>query len=767
MDLSAWAGKTVRLAWFFEFPDNQYWVLDDVRLTLVPSDTEFAVWLAPGSNAPLERLGWTRSAGFPLRNLVPDRDYRWRVDLYRNGQLIEGPVWRFLTAVRMALSQVRIDPLPDSLCLKDPFPLGLQVTDVYGFGGGAMEVVPEVQAFGQGVPPPRVAITEIDFQTERVEFQNLSEETVDLSQWRVGLLHAQDTQNPRIIVEVPAGSQLAPGGQFQVQLKSSAPSVWPTLRNRTEALWRLRGVGGVIIRDASGNVVDCCFHQVTPSGTPRQTGSVAWADWQGQPVIGAIATGTTLQRFGDQDRNGASDWQVATESMGRLNSGLAAVLLKGQGSVPVSFPAGSLLTDTNSRVTVPVQFAGSASNVVLKAVLRLRRNSIPYEGKSAPFDLSQVCLALSVSPSLAESAGTVANALKVSLSEPLPRDTVIDLEAPGSLLAGVTLPASLLIPAGARDAVGSISLTDDSLLNGPRAFNLTARGPGLPAAQATLVVEDDELATLSVEFPASLPEGGDVAGLLKVNPPPDRWVDVNLVSSDPARLVLLGSDGRPGRTAVGPGTRETAIRLVGLQNAWLEGAVTVQAQATLGNWIPGEASLVVSDDETNSLSVEFLDNGSLVEGGSPKRVRVRLGGVVKQDVPVSLSFVPPLRVQDPGPLVIPAGQSNLVLMLAPLDDDQTNGSVEITVTAKALGWMDGIRTFSLFDNDPARFVVRAPTGPIAPDEFFTVQLAAKTIDGFNLGQEVTFGGVYSRCIHKLSLGKLDYRVEIVQKAGRA
>ncbi|HTH47036.1 MAG TPA: hypothetical protein VMB21_05965 [Candidatus Limnocylindria bacterium] len=154
-DLSAYAGRAVRLKWIFPFNDAAGWSMDDVRLTPVPAGTEFEVWFATNDVTQLTRLGRTPLPAWPLPLLRDNSHYYWRVDVVRDGQTNIGPVWTFKTDFFSQFSQVVLDQLPELICDRLSLSLGLRLADEHGFPprSTTYTVTPRVEALGEGVPP--------------------------------------------------------------------------------------------------------------------------------------------------------------------------------------------------------------------------------------------------------------------------------------------------------------------------------------------------------------------------------------------------------------------------------------------------------------------------------------------------------------------------------------------------------------------------------------------------------------------------------------
>ncbi|MBL9175924.1 MAG: lamin tail domain-containing protein [Verrucomicrobiales bacterium] len=740
-ELTAFAGDQVRLNWTLPTGDNVVCGLDNVRLTTVPKGMEFVVWLATNTPADLTRVGWTDSPAWPLRSLPPDRRFFWRVDTVWDGQSNAGPVWRFETATRLPISQVRVDPLPAELCSGQSLTLGLQVADAYGFGGGSLNVQPTVQAFGEGIAPPTVVVTEVDLFNERMEFQNVSDQRVDVSGWSVAAVNGASGTAGLVQIVLPAGTSLAAGERFQAHLRTTQAGAWPVLRSNRAIQWRNSGRAGVLLRNASGATLDAVFHHSPLVGGLLNwpLDHASWGQWPDAPIRLQGVSSQTLQRVGHRDRNGPEDWRFASPSPGQANSGLTLPFVRGRGEVSVQSPTVGITTDAEGRFQLPALFQGPGSNVVVRVTAR-RNSSTVYEGRGAIGRLFETCLSLNVPVSLPESAGTVPGAFIVRLSQPLAEDTQVRMKLRAGPEEGVTVPATVQIPAGSVEATGSLSITDDTWLNGERRLWLAAEAPGLPIAEATLVIVDNESTSLRLELTDTLREGDERLGTLVIDPPPDRAVAVNLSTGEPGRLLAQSPAGSPGILTVLPGSRRTTFRMVAPQNDWIDGPKPIDLEAQCGTWDAARATVIVDDDETRQLTMELLPWGYLAEGSDPGSLRVDLGGRFPSDVPVQIHLDLPGRIALPEQVVIPGGQREIQIPIQAIDDAETNGLANVHLNARTPGWQDTTNTVTVFDNDPARFILNALPGPVAPGQTVVVHVRAETIEGINLGEVATGDG---------------------------
>ena len=143
-------------------------------------------------------------------------------------------------------------------------------------------------------------------------------------------------------------------------------------------------------------------------------------------------------------------------------------------------------------------------------------------------------LTLTAPAQAAEGAGVLVNAGQVTANQAPAANLTVTLTS--SRPAEVAVPATVTILAGQTSAPFPLTIGGNALLDGSRTAVLTASAPPFAAAQRSVVVEDDETATLTVSAPASATEGGpNPQGTVTVNAEVGADVFVTLTSGNSAR----------------------------------------------------------------------------------------------------------------------------------------------------------------------------------------------------------------------------------------
>jgi hypothetical protein len=302
-----------------------------------PPGTIYDVFL--GTNADLSLsspVGTTSGSSITLpRHLEPDTTYYWQV-LARLAPFPseQGPVWQFHTVGFNFL----IDAIPSPQYVGEPFPLTLEARDELGLL--VTNYHRAVTLTNHAVAPSEsmVVITEIDVTGfDRIEFQNVSGRTLDISGWKIVLYDWQTWPGPLTEFTVPTGAVSGPGGLFQ--LRSLPPQLPPAFFPGAYPSFGVPIVTGwnnnvennpiaVLVLDALGRVVDfVCAAGAEPALIISPL-LIETNQWIGEPVLANIDGTLSYQRVGSSDANSAADWILAARNIGTNNVGLSTSFSK-------------------------------------------------------------------------------------------------------------------------------------------------------------------------------------------------------------------------------------------------------------------------------------------------------------------------------------------------------------------------------------------------------------------------------------------------------
>ena len=198
---------------------------------------------------------------------------------------------------------------------------------------------------------------------------------------------------------------------------------------------------------------------------------------------------------------------------------------------------------------------------------------------------------LGVPASATEGDGVLTGQGNVSVSPAPTSDLTVNLTS--SDTSEVTVPASVIVPAGQSSAMFDLTIIDDLILDGDQTATITASYLSY-TNQTTITVHDHETTTLSVTLPASASEGAGTltnAGTVSMAGVAGANVAVSLSCSAPSRLIV------PATVVIPSGQTSAVFNLTLVNDNVVEGAQTVTVIAHVQNWTDGSNSMTILDDD--------------------------------------------------------------------------------------------------------------------------------------------------------------------------
>ena len=441
-----------------------------------------------------------------------------------------------------------------------------------------------------------------------------------------------------------------------------------------------------------------------------------------------------------------------------LPVGLSALDAFGQlvtnftGTVPLTAAASGGVTNLGLAPTFAGPFVGGAwagtisfTNAGGQVVLRADDGQ-EHIGLSNPFDvLAKFPLALALPVAATEGAGPLINQSVVWFPQPETNDVRVPLTTTTSNL--ITVPDSVLIPAGQTSALFTITVFDNALLDGSRTAYVSTVATQYSDATAAMLIHDNEAASLAVTLPAQVAEGSISPkagfGTVTLSAVPDASIVVLLASSSPSRLLV------PSSVTVPAGTNAASFTLNAPDNNRLDGSASVTVSASVQNWTAGSAVTLVTDNEPYTLQLN-VGNEAVVDEGTGTRtnaIRLMLGGTTVSNLVVNLTSTDTSELIVPPSVTVPAGTNTAYFNLTVVDDSETDGTQAVGLIASAPGFTNGSVTITVRDNDLHHFSFGALSGPCTSGVPFRVSVTAADTNNttlFNYRGVIMFRAVGTR-----------------------
>ncbi len=679
-DVSAFIGQTIRVA-FVEADDlglfNVH--LDEIRLEVSPvGSMQFDVYLgtnpAPG---PAELQGTTDRLVWPVSGLLSETTYYWQVVARDGGQSASSPVWQFKVGPRGPLAGFRWAPLSSPQYRGLPFSVAVRAVDEFRHSVVDFSATVTLAGLVEKSRPAAVLISEvITSGNDSVEFINLSDTAVDISNWKVTIYDSTTWPTPRFTFVIPANNTVGTGRFFFVRKGVQPPTSGLSFATGQDIVWgntATTGRGAVLLQDAAGAIVDfVCIHDALP-GEITEPVPVPLGEWIG-PALPLNRDATySYQRVGSSDRQSAADWVGAPSSSGRVNAGCAARFAAGVGVVGVTPERATDFTEGLWQGALAVQ--ATAETLIL--VADDRRG---HTGLGTPLRVEdQPPIFVDLPEQTVEGAGVLSQMGAVRLVRPWPTDVVVTLRSSDPTAASV--PVSVTIPAGQVRMNFDLTVADDAVLDGTQTVTISGSAPGFAKVPRALAVHDNETTTLSLSLPAEAAEGGGtVSGTITLASMPARDLRVSLTADDPTQLGL------PQEILVRAGQTSATFTFNVLNDTRIDGDVRVSVEAAVANWTPGRASIVVRDNEHRRLQLRFpvsvSEKAGLLSGGG----ELAISGTLPEPLAVTLSSDPAGELNLLATITIPAGLTTVKFDVAPTVEADFHGLQVVTVSATAPGF---------------------------------------------------------------------------------
>lgn len=344
----------------------------------------------------------------------------------------------------------------------------------------------------------------------------------------------------------------------------------------------------------------------------------------------------------------------------------------------------------------PLSVPISGSNLSLRA-----DTPDPIKGVSTAFASvtytppSGTGLVIAAPASIAEAAGTVTATVSRASASASPLEITLTSGSP----AEITVPPTITIPAGATSASFTLTINDDTLIDGDRDVVVSASAAGPLVGSSTVRVLDDESGTLTLTAPATIAENTTTAiGTLAVNPPAARSLTVTLTSGTPSAATV------PATVIVPAGYPSVTFPITPVNDTAIDGDQTTVITAALSGWPSATRSITVTDNEQRTLT---LTGATSLEEGDTASVTLGLSGTLPTDLAVSLSSANPAQLTVPATVTIPAGQTSISFQIRAVEDATQNGSRTIQISASADTFTGATRDIVVRDDELHHFAFSA------------------------------------------------------------
>ncbi len=303
-------------------------------------------------------------------------------------------------------------------------------------------------------------------------------------------------------------------------------------------------------------------------------------------------------------------------------------------------------------------------------------------------DVETLSLAVSAD-SVLETTGSITGTVTRNNTD-LGSARTINLQS--SDLTELSVPASVIIPAGQSSVTFTIAIVDDNLLDGTQTATITAHSPGYTSASKSVDVLDLELLSLTL-LSTSISENGGTAQarLTRTNSNIGLPLTVNLQSSDTSEATV------PAQVTIAAGASFVLFQVTAVDDTLLDGLQNAIITASATGYRNETQTLSVTDFESLSLS---LSSTSISEsGGSSVATITRSNTDISQPLTVTLTGSDTSEATIPATVTIPANQSSATFTINAVDDDLLDGTQTVTLTATAADYQSATSVVTVVDSE--------------------------------------------------------------------
>ena len=235
-------------------------------------------------------------------------------------------------------------------------------------------------------------------------------------------------------------------------------------------------------------------------------------------------------------------------------------------------------------------------------------------------------LSLSLPAQITEGFDTFSNEGAVSISPAPGEDTVVSFTISNPAEAFVTgtvnrvsTPGSATIRGGTGSGRVSITPIDDTRLDGQQSITVTASAPGATSGSTTVLVNDNETRTLSLNLPNLITEGGTSGASVIIPGSMTTPLVVNLASSNPSKLTV------PATVTINAGNTASGFTVTTLNDTTDDGDLAVFITASAATVTSASGPVTVRDNDPSYF--EFANIGTQAPGVAfPVTINARSSG---------------------------------------------------------------------------------------------------------------------------------------------
>lgn len=291
----------------------------------------------------------------------------------------------------------------------------------------------------------------------------------------------------------------------------------------------------------------------------------------------------------------------------------------------------------------------------------------------------------------------------------------------------ISVPATVTIPAGQNSATVSAQTVPDGVPETDVSVVVTAGSPGFQSGTDSILVRDNDAARLTVGFsaPVVTESGDDSTASVTVTRNTDVTdsLSITLTSQDPASLTFGGS--ATTTVDIPAGEASVTVSVNAVPETLVDGNKAVTVVAAAPGFADGSSIIEAQDDDSLALTVTVTSGDTVAENAGADAVTIRVERNTEDlssPLTVMLMSSDTARLTAPATATIPAGESQIDVLLSPVDDNLVNvpANAVVFITASATNFADGGHNVTVENDDVATITLSPGLSAVAEDAGTTV-----------------------------------------------
>src|SRR5690606_32027919 len=241
----------------------------------------------------------------------------------------------------------------------------------------------------------------------------------------------------------------------------------------------------------------------------------------------------------------------------------------------------------------------------------------------------------------------------------------------------LTVPSSVIIPAGQGSATFTVQAVADGIVDGTQAVTVTASATGFGDATARIDVTDAQVPQLVLEKQSdSVREGETLNVTVRVPVAPSADLPITLSSSRINQVLV------PTGVIIPAGATSVDFMVMAVEDTAVEGDLAYTITASAAGHQSGSTDVLVVDNDVPSLALT-LASASVREGDGPRATTATITRDVASDRALTVHLATDgAGLTVPSQVVIPANETSASFTIGVQDNDVVDPERTIRITGR-------------------------------------------------------------------------------------